>query len=297
MVVLAVVVRSSIDDDDGARRPTAASRSCARPSSPMPVRRSDADVTVTVQDPGDTVAALVGGDLGDGVDGWFTSNAWLEVARSRAPDGLSDLRPVASTTTAVLVDDDRAARRDRTCAARPVLALPRRRSRQAVEHPRRPTRLGRLEDRRSRHRDRLGPRGPGRRRGRPLRFHGLRHQRLRRCRLPRLAQPARGPTQQRRRRPTRGAGHSAGRLHRCRRHRRPGSQPGWRRDRDRCGARAHDPGRPRAVRGPGSRCPPPAPRWTPCARQDGTNRCDGVPRLLKPGVLAALLTLWMEVVR
>lgn len=121
MVVLAIVVRTSLDDDDGtgSRADDHIEILCA----PEFVDACDAlggDITVTIQDPDDTLAALVDGDIDDSVDGWFTTNAWLEVAQTRAPDGLADATAVASTETVVLADDDRAATVKELCGARAV---------------------------------------------------------------------------------------------------------------------------------------------------------------------------------
>lgn len=120
MVVLAVVVRASLDDtgDDG-QADGRVEVLCA-PEFADACAALGADVDVTIQDPADTIAALEDTELDDGIDGWFTSNAWLEVARSRAPDGLDEVRPVASTATVVLADDDRAAAVQELCGTRAV---------------------------------------------------------------------------------------------------------------------------------------------------------------------------------
>ena len=120
MVVLAVVVRSSLDDGgDDVRADGSVEILCA-PELRDACTALGTSVIVTVQDPGDTLAAIEAGEIGDGVDGWLTTNAWLEVAQSRVPDGLDDATPVASTTTVVLVDDDRAAAVTDLCGNRTI---------------------------------------------------------------------------------------------------------------------------------------------------------------------------------
>lgn len=118
MIALAVAVRAALDDPDDSVRADGRIEVLCAPEFADACAALGSEVTVTVQSPAETVIALAGGDVGDGVDGWFTSNAWLEVARSRAPDGLDDGRPVASTATVTLADDDRAVAVGALCDSR-----------------------------------------------------------------------------------------------------------------------------------------------------------------------------------
>jgi hypothetical protein len=118
MVVGAVLVRSAIDGDDGGGD-DAVTLICA-------TELADAcdvlpgEVTVRVEDPADTLAAIDAGDLGDAVDGWFTTNAWQEVLASRVPDAVGSTQLAARTDPVVVADPDRASAVERLCGDQPV---------------------------------------------------------------------------------------------------------------------------------------------------------------------------------
>lgn len=66
-------------------------------------------VRVVEQEAADTAAAVESGDDAlDGVDGWVTTSAWLEVVESGAPGRLGAIEQLAVSPTIVAVDPDRA---------------------------------------------------------------------------------------------------------------------------------------------------------------------------------------------
>lgn len=77
------------------------------------------DVVVRVEDSSTTAAALAAGDLDD-VDGWVTSSAWLEVARSRAPESVGEAEALASAPVVLASDPERADAIVDLCGGEPV---------------------------------------------------------------------------------------------------------------------------------------------------------------------------------
>jgi hypothetical protein len=106
MVVAAVLLRGAIDDDDASAGGGEASVVLCATDLADACRTLDPAVEVRIQDPADTVAALAEGTLA-GVDAWITSTAWLEVAESRAPDAIGDARAIASSRGTVASAPDR----------------------------------------------------------------------------------------------------------------------------------------------------------------------------------------------
>jgi len=79
----------------------------------------DDDVTVRVEDSADTATALVDGSLDD-VDGWVTSAAWLEVVQARLEGSETSAEALASSEVVVAVDAARADALRALCGDGPV---------------------------------------------------------------------------------------------------------------------------------------------------------------------------------
>ena len=103
MVVVAVVVRQAVDDDGGSDD--------ANGDDYVVVCATDlvdacealgSSVEVRAAVPADTAAALADGTLADDVDAWITSTAWLEVVQSRAPQSLGDGTRMIATSPTVM---------------------------------------------------------------------------------------------------------------------------------------------------------------------------------------------------
>lgn len=104
MVSLAVVIRSAIDDDDGGGDgdpPTGGDVVVVCATDLAEACRTMEGVEVRVEDPATTAAALADGRVADDVDSWITSTAWMEVADSRAPDALEERRALATSAAVV----------------------------------------------------------------------------------------------------------------------------------------------------------------------------------------------------
>jgi hypothetical protein len=111
MVLLAIVVRGALDDDGGSDGPNRSEDGeivlvCAldlaeacRALDGVTVIEEEAAATATAI--GQATAEL------DGVDGWITTSAWVEVVDSRAPDRLGDATTLASSPVIVAVDPAR----------------------------------------------------------------------------------------------------------------------------------------------------------------------------------------------
>ena len=101
MVAAATLLRDGLDDDDeagGGDGPvvlicaTDLAAACQALGSAVEVRE---------EDPAVTAAALAEGDVAEDVDGWITSTAWLEVTQGRAPGALGDARALATSPAVV----------------------------------------------------------------------------------------------------------------------------------------------------------------------------------------------------
>ncbi|MDP1821282.1 MAG: substrate-binding domain-containing protein [Acidimicrobiales bacterium] len=111
MIGLAIVARGVIDDDDhgsggGGSGSDELVVVCARDLK----EACDAleGLTVVLAEAADTAAAITAGELDDDVDAWLTSSAWTEVLAARAPGALADPVAVARTPAVVSVAQPRA---------------------------------------------------------------------------------------------------------------------------------------------------------------------------------------------
>ncbi len=102
MIVAAIVIRRAIDDDGGSdANPDRTSvvicaedliDQCAALGTAVEVRSEPAATTA---------AAITDGTVADDVEAWITTTAWLEVVDGRAPDALGDRRALATSPTVV----------------------------------------------------------------------------------------------------------------------------------------------------------------------------------------------------
>lgn len=116
MVVVAVLVRGAIDDEGGEGSDGALTIICADELREA-CEALGSQVTVRVESPLTTLTALEAGDLDEDIDGWFTTNAWLEVLASRVPDAADTMQVAASTTPALAVEAERGDAIERLCTA------------------------------------------------------------------------------------------------------------------------------------------------------------------------------------
>ena len=104
MVTIAVLVRNGLDDDDdgdgGDGNGASGVVVCATDLAAA-CQELDDSVEVRVEDPAVTAAALADGTLADDVDAWVASTAWLEVAESRAAGSLGDAEALATSPAVV----------------------------------------------------------------------------------------------------------------------------------------------------------------------------------------------------
>jgi hypothetical protein len=102
MVTAAVILRQAMDDDDGGGGggDGAFVVVCARDLAEA-CKALDGSVDVRSEDAADTAAALTGGTAADDIDAWVTSTAWLEVVETRAPQALDEARAIATSPTVV----------------------------------------------------------------------------------------------------------------------------------------------------------------------------------------------------
>ncbi|MGK2947711.1 MAG: hypothetical protein ACSLFP_03995 [Acidimicrobiales bacterium] len=122
MVVAAVVVRSVVLDDDGSGgggdRPSGDDRLVVvcDPDLRAACDALGDDAEVTTRDSADVAAELVAGSL-EGVDAWVTSAAWLEVVAARAEEPVGDATVLASSDVVLAVDASRAGALADTCGS------------------------------------------------------------------------------------------------------------------------------------------------------------------------------------
>jgi hypothetical protein len=114
MVLVAVVARSAIDGGDS---PGHSDDHVVVVCAPELADACHAlrDVDVRVELPATTAAAIAAGDLADDVDAWFITDAWVEVVRSRRADAFSSAAVVATTGVVAYSDPDRADAIDALC--------------------------------------------------------------------------------------------------------------------------------------------------------------------------------------
>lgn len=110
LVLVAVVVRAAVDDGgEGSAERTDGGEGglevyCASDLSPACDGLQDEGVTVTYQAAATTAALLAEGSPQlEGVDGWVTSSAWVEVLDARAPGRTGTPTPLATTSAIVAV--------------------------------------------------------------------------------------------------------------------------------------------------------------------------------------------------
>lgn len=100
MVVTAVAIRSGLADGDDPGDDGASVILCAEDLIDQ-CRAFGPEVEVRTEPAALTAAAIAGGTLGDDVDAWVTSTAWLEVLEGRSPGALGERRALATTRTVV----------------------------------------------------------------------------------------------------------------------------------------------------------------------------------------------------
>jgi hypothetical protein len=120
MVVLAVAVRQNIDDD-GASDGGGATRVviCATDLADACAALGDS-VEIRVEAPAVTAAALADGTVADDVDAWITSTAWLEVVDSRAPGSVEASKAIATSPTTVATAPGRHEAIGELCAGKDI---------------------------------------------------------------------------------------------------------------------------------------------------------------------------------
>lgn len=113
LVLVAIVVRAAIDDGGGRDDGTDAGNGelevyCAQDLQAACDGLAGQGATVTYQAAAVTAALIAEGSPQlDGVDGWVTTSAWIEVLQARAPDVLPVAMALATTSVVVAVDTDR----------------------------------------------------------------------------------------------------------------------------------------------------------------------------------------------
>lgn len=112
LVLVAIVVRGAIDDDgsdDGRGEQADGELVVVCASDLVAACAALDDVTIIEQDAAATAASIEADDGAlAGVDGWVTTTAWVEVVDSRAPGRLGPPGLVAMSTTVIAVDPVRA---------------------------------------------------------------------------------------------------------------------------------------------------------------------------------------------
>jgi hypothetical protein len=103
MVIAAVAVRRALDDGGGDRANDGTGRVVLICATDLLAACGElgGEVEVRAQTATDTAAAIADGTLPTDVDGWITSSAWVEVVRGRSPDGLGDVEALATSPTVV----------------------------------------------------------------------------------------------------------------------------------------------------------------------------------------------------
>lgn len=103
MVVAAVVIRQALDDDgsDPGRGGNGDVVLVCATDLLDACNALDGGIEVRAQTAADTASAIDDGSLADDVDGWITTSAWVEVVDSRAPDALDDAEALATSPTVV----------------------------------------------------------------------------------------------------------------------------------------------------------------------------------------------------
>lgn len=100
LIFAAVAVRQALDDDE----PSATAGSSVIVCADDLIAQCEAmgtGVEVRAETAAVTAAALADGTLANDVDAWITTSAWLEVVDARNPDALGDVKELATSATVV----------------------------------------------------------------------------------------------------------------------------------------------------------------------------------------------------
>lgn len=102
MVAAALVIRQSLDDDSGPGRDGDDEVVLVCAADLVDACESiGGGVEVRAETAADTAASIEDGALADDVDGWITTTAWVEVVESRAPEAVGSVDPLATSPTVV----------------------------------------------------------------------------------------------------------------------------------------------------------------------------------------------------
>lgn len=103
MVATAMAVRQSLDDDGdgGTDDPAGATVIVCAEDLLEACEASGADVEVRAAPAATTAGALADGSLDEDVDAWVTTTAWVEVVEARTPDALGGPRALATSPAVV----------------------------------------------------------------------------------------------------------------------------------------------------------------------------------------------------
>jgi hypothetical protein len=100
MVVVAIVARGAIDDDDTGGNDADADLVVLCSTDLVDACEAlDDSIDVLTADPAMTAGELADGTLDGEIDAWITSTSWLEVVESRAPASIGDARAIATSPT------------------------------------------------------------------------------------------------------------------------------------------------------------------------------------------------------
>lgn len=121
MVIAAVLVRSAIDDDSPAG-PTAGGVVICAEDLMDHCRQLDPAIEVRSEPAAATAQAISEGRVAAEVDAWITSSAWVEVMAVRAPEALGRTRGLGTSPVVVATAPGRAAALGELCEGRDVWA-------------------------------------------------------------------------------------------------------------------------------------------------------------------------------
>lgn len=118
LVLVAVVVRSAIDDGGGSGGGPARNDEVVLVCVPELTAACDAvpGATVVLEDSAVTAESIRGGTVDETWDAWMTTSAWVEVVASRAPDQVGEVESLASSPVVVGAVPSRADALNETCA-------------------------------------------------------------------------------------------------------------------------------------------------------------------------------------
>jgi len=123
MVAAAIVIRQALDDDADPGRDCddEVVLVCAADLIDA-CNELGGGIEVRVETAADTAAAIDEGTLADDVDAWITTTAWVEVLDSRAPDAPEGIEPIATSPTVVATAPGRFEAITELCASDDVWA-------------------------------------------------------------------------------------------------------------------------------------------------------------------------------